>query len=69
MLDRLRGMRAQTLDAQDPRNREDLARFLNRRMQSPNLAALRTAAHLSSAAAIAWLEEIAVRGDTGQFFD
>jgi WD40 repeat protein len=51
VLDRLRGLRAQTLDAQDPRNRDDLARFLQRRLQSPNLTALLTAASLSAAEA------------------
>ncbi len=51
VLDRLRGLRAQTIDAQDPRNRDDLARFLDRRLQSPNLTALLTGARLSPAQA------------------
>jgi WD40 repeat protein len=51
VLDRLRGLRAQALDAQDPRNRNDLARFLDRHLQSPNLAALLTGARLSPARA------------------
>jgi len=51
VLDRLRGLRAQTIDAQDPRNRDDLARFLHRRLQLPNLTALLTVARLSPAQA------------------
>jgi WD40 repeat protein/ribosomal protein L37AE/L43A len=47
VLDRLRGLRAQTLDAQDPRNRDDLARFLDQRLRLPQLAAMLAAARLS----------------------
>jgi hypothetical protein len=51
VLDRLRGLRAQTLDAQDPRNRVDQARFLHQRLRSPQLAELLAAARLSHAEA------------------
>ena len=38
VLDRLRGLKAQELDAQDPRNLEDLAAYLTLRMDQPDLA-------------------------------
>jgi WD40 repeat protein len=38
VLDRLRGLRAEQLDAQDPRNLEDIERYIAGRLQSPGLA-------------------------------
>jgi hypothetical protein len=38
VLDRLRGLRAEELDAQDPRNLQDIEQYIARRLQSPNLA-------------------------------
>ena len=38
VLNRLRGLRAQELDAQDARNLEDIDRYIRARLQEPNLA-------------------------------
>ena len=44
VLDRLRGLRAKELDAQDPRNIEDIDHYIARRLAEPNLAERRVAA-------------------------
>lgn len=38
VLQRLSGLRAQELNAHDPRNREDIDRYITRRVEEPNLA-------------------------------
>ncbi|NQT14719.1 MAG: tetratricopeptide repeat protein [Planctomycetes bacterium] len=47
MLDRLRGLRAKELLAQDPRNLDDVQRFIRQRLQAPNLAERLTRARCS----------------------
>lgn len=39
VINRLRGLRAEELDAQDPRNQEDIGAFLRQRLRTPNLTA------------------------------
>jgi hypothetical protein len=38
VLERLRGLRAAELNAHDPRNQEDIERYIHQRLQEPNLA-------------------------------